>query len=109
MSPIAGAHKVGDGFQHQLRGDMREMRRSTIVLLAVLSALALAVSACGADPDDGRSPITTVENQTVENVQTVEEDEGEDEGEGGEEDGEGGGDGKEKKKEKDRGKGSDSD
>jgi hypothetical protein len=80
------------------------MMRWPIVLLPVLSVLALAVSACGAEPDDSRSPITTVQNQTVENVQTGEEDEGEDEGEGDGKEEE-----KEKEKEKDRGKGDDSD
>jgi hypothetical protein len=49
------------------------MRRSAIACVAVLvSALALALSACGAD-DEGRLPITTVQNttaQTDENEQT---------------------------------------
>jgi hypothetical protein len=82
------------------------MRRSPIVLLALLvCALALALSACGADPDNGRSPITTVRDETVQTG----EDEVEDEGEGDEEEGDGGGKEKEKGKEKDRGKGDDSD
>jgi hypothetical protein len=70
------------------------MRRSTIFLLAVLlSAVAVALSACGAD-NQGRSPITTVQSATVQTNEEGQTDEDAEEEESGD-------DGK---KGKDRGK-----
>jgi hypothetical protein len=75
------------------------MRRSAIVLVALLTvALAVALSACGAG-DESRPSITTVRGETVQTDEVV------DEGEGDEQEDDG--DTEEKGKGKDRGKGHD--
>jgi hypothetical protein len=78
------------------------MRRSAI---APVAALALALSACGAD-DAGRSPITTVQNTTVRTDESQQTDEDADKRK---RDDEGNGKAKDRGKGHAKGKGGDSD